>query len=42
MRIDHVLKKPKHLVEHEEHRRQYQRSEQRNRDGASQVTVDQG
>ena len=39
--IDDILEKPKHLVEHEQHRRQDQRAEQRHRDRAGEIAVDQ-
>ena len=39
--LDHVLEKPQHLVEDEQHRRQDQRADERHRDLAGEVAVDQ-
>ena len=40
--VDDKMEQPQHLVEHEQHRREDQRAEQRHRDRAREIAVDQG
>ena len=39
--VDHILEQPQHLVEHQQHRREHQRADQRHRDRAREIAVDQ-
>ena len=39
--IDHELKQPQHLVEHQQHRRENERTDQRHRDRAGEITVNE-
>ena len=40
-RVDHILEQPQHLFEDEQHRREHQRAEQRHRDRAGEIAVDE-
>ena len=40
-RIDDILEQPQHLIENEQHCRQHERAQKRNRDRFGEVSVDQ-
>ena len=39
--VDDEIEQPQHLVEHQQHRREQQRAEQRDRDLLGQIAIDQ-